>query len=822
MRPFLLRLLLLLLGSCPLWCPVYAQSADNRPSILYINSYYPGYPWSDSVYAGIRSTLQHIPDLDLYVEYLDSRRFTDKQSQEDFAEHLANKYPEHNFDLILLSDDAALEFWQIHRDDLAPEVPVVFCGINNFTSLGKKGMAGATGVSENIDPSLSLVDALNLFPATTDLVFILSDDDPSSRANSQIAQSIIPGYSRTYKTHVLQNATLPEIRRRLAKLPPSTLVFLFGQQRETGPHPIFDAQESSRRISAASPFPVFGFWEFQIGTGILGGRVLRGSDQGSLAARIALRILSGTPADSIPVQEAGSGALIFDGKALQRFHISSDQLSPDAHIVNQQDGLWQNHGGKIIGIALAMLLESSLILWLFITVRRRRHTEHLLQRERSRLARTVDLRTRELQEKTEALENSLLERETLLDNALVTILHMYNRRIQWVSGHAQEMFGYDPSFLKGLSAEILYNNYDDFVAIGETVYRTIQYKKSFAGEVEMRRADGSAFWANLFGKAISTTHPELGFLFVLVDIDKQKKLEQKLRDANRHLQSTQDMLDRFVPIAEFDLQGKVAHVNEAFCLLSGYTPGEMIGRSYTEFHHPDMPPETIEAVLAAVRSGSGWSGEIQSRHKNGNFFWAHTHLVPIEEPEGTIIGFRSIRRDITDRKRVEELSVTDHLTGIFNRAYLDQSMQAQFDQAQRYDSHFSFIIIDIDKFKNVNDTYGHQVGDQVLCGTAGIMKRQLRRTDILGRYGGEEFLVIAPQTPLDNACNLAEKLRTALENHVHDTVGVRTASFGVSTYRAGDTLESMLRRADEALYAAKHNGRNRVESEPPTPTSENP
>jgi diguanylate cyclase (GGDEF)-like protein len=163
-------------------------------------------------------------------------------------------------------------------------------------------------------------------------------------------------------------------------------------------------------------------------------------------------------------------------------------------------------------------------------------------------------------------------------------------------------------------------------------------------------------------------------------------------------------------------------------------------------------------------------------------------------------------------QELERLSITDRLTGLFNRLKLDDVFDSEIQRSLRYGQPFSVILLDIDHFKQVNDTHGHQVGDQVLIAVAKILAINSRRTDFVGRWGGEEFMVICPHTDQMGAMALAENLRQILQSHDFPVVRQKTASFGVTTYQPGDHPNSMVARADEALYEAKRKGRNRVEA----------
>lgn len=183
----------------------------------------------------------------------------------------------------------------------------------------------------------------------------------------------------------------------------------------------------------------------------------------------------------------------------------------------------------------------------------------------------------------------------------------------------------------------------------------------------------------------------------------------------------------------------------------------------------------------------------------------HQHELEVKVKERT--------KELEEKNiELEKLSLTDKLTNICNRIKLDNTLNELITRAQRYDEEFSVMIIDIDYFKQVNDTYGHQVGDTTLIEFASILRTSIRAVDIVGRWGGEEFIVISPHTSLEGMTSLANKLRKKIKEHNFPAIGNKTASFGVTSYRGKkDSVEKIIQRADKALYIAKKNGRDRVE-----------
>ncbi len=162
-------------------------------------------------------------------------------------------------------------------------------------------------------------------------------------------------------------------------------------------------------------------------------------------------------------------------------------------------------------------------------------------------------------------------------------------------------------------------------------------------------------------------------------------------------------------------------------------------------------------------------------------------------------------------EKLRDISTKDFLTNIYNRRKLDEMIEQEYNRAIRNGTKFSIILIDLDFFKSVNDTYGHSVGDKILIETAQLLESNIRNIDMVGRWGGEEFLIICPDTNIEQVLCVSEKLRKLIAKYKFSVVHNRTSSFGVATYENSDTISGLIARADRGLYQAKENGRNRVE-----------
>ena len=162
-------------------------------------------------------------------------------------------------------------------------------------------------------------------------------------------------------------------------------------------------------------------------------------------------------------------------------------------------------------------------------------------------------------------------------------------------------------------------------------------------------------------------------------------------------------------------------------------------------------------------------------------------------------------------KQLEHIAITDSLTSLYNRRKIDEKLENEIERAKRLGNNFGVIMLDIDYFKQVNDTFGHQVGDTVLVELSSLLKQVLRKIDIIGRWGGEEFIIICPGSNEQGIVKVADNLQEIIQRHEFPIVGQKTASFGATIYHKGDSSKELIYRVDEALYRAKENGRNRVE-----------
>lgn len=290
----------------------------------------------------------------------------------------------------------------------------------------------------------------------------------------------------------------------------------------------------------------------------------------------------------------------------------------------------------------------------------------------------------------------------------------------------------------------------------------------------------------------------------------QRNVELELQQRNMQLSRLLTLVDRCVLYTRTDINGKIIEVSSAFSHWLGYSANELLGCTHRVIRHPNTSKTLINSMYSTLANGDGWSGEVAIVSKQGEIFWVEMVIESERDTSHQITNFMGFYNNITDKKRIEKLSNCDILTGIANRRKFEAEIDIKAGQCRRHGETFSIILLDIDHFKEINDTYGHQTGDAVLVEIAQLINENLRNTDLVARWGGEEFIILCHNSDISSALQLADKIRIGIAKHKFTFVQRVTASFGVASYKNDENLTSLFKRADEYLYKAKNSGRNRV------------
>ncbi len=326
---------------------------------------------------------------------------------------------------------------------------------------------------------------------------------------------------------------------------------------------------------------------------------------------------------------------------------------------------------------------------------------------------------------------------------------------------------------------------------------------------------------------------QVGRMIILRDITERKQTELRLLQLHKAVEQSP------VSVLITNIQGNIEYVNPHFTKLTGYGLDEVIGKNPRLVQSGNTPLETYDEMWKTIRSGKVWRGEVWSKKKNGEPYCEVEVIAPVIDSDGIIVNYIAIKEDVTAEKEsdaklheayvrleeqmkeiqglqdeLREQAIRDPLTKLHNRHYLKETLSRELSRAVRERYPISFLLLDIDHFKRVNDTYGHAVGDFVLIELADQLAEFTRTGDIVCRYGGEEFLIAFPNTKERDAFLIADRLRESIQESPiyvdHNMISI-TISAGISEFPTHGQYEALvLETADKALYHAKHNGRNQV------------
>lgn len=329
-------------------------------------------------------------------------------------------------------------------------------------------------------------------------------------------------------------------------------------------------------------------------------------------------------------------------------------------------------------------------------------------------------------------------------------------------------------------------------------------------------ADNSTF-VTKSGKVINveyTTTPFFindkyeGSITLFKDVTKRKLVEKELMKLSKVI----EQIDDIVTIT--DPRGYITYVNKAFCKFTGYSEEEALGSSPRLYQSDKHSAREIEALWDTILQGRVYRGVIINKKKNGEHYYEEKTITPLMDEDGNITSFVSTGKDITERVemgiKLEELASTDYLTGLKNRFKFEEIFNQELIRSRRYNTPLSLIMFDIDYFKKINDTFGHDIGDSVLKEISHLVEVHVRQSDVVARWGGEEFMILTPEVDLESVFALAEKLREAINGFKFFKIGHLTCSFGVSQLHQDENFTSLCQRVDTAMYQAKESGRNRT------------
>jgi diguanylate cyclase (GGDEF)-like protein/PAS domain S-box-containing protein len=383
----------------------------------------------------------------------------------------------------------------------------------------------------------------------------------------------------------------------------------------------------------------------------------------------------------------------------------------------------------------------------------------------------------------------------------------------WTSSDVLDsLFGIDDKYVRSIEGWKKLIHPDDWVRVNHHFQdEVIRQKKPFNQEYRIiRNDDFKERWVHGLGKLeFDAKGILLRMVGTIQDITDRKLSSNSLQKLSLAVEQSPNS------IVITDINGKIEYVNKMFTTVTGYSFDEAIGQNPKILKSNETLPSIYSEMWECLTSGKIWNGELVNRKKDGSTYIESATISPVKQADGTVTNYVAIKEDITQKKkaeaRIEHLAHFDQLTGLPNRVMLNDRVTYLLNMAQRNNEPLTVMFLDLDHFKNINDTLGHTAGDQLLIAVAKRIKMAIRDEDTVSRLGGDEFILLFPDTDANTAMHIATKLIEAVSKPsiIESHELIITPSIGIAIYPDdGKDFETLLKNADTAMYKVKNHSRN--------------
>lgn len=526
-------LLLFAVGLAPL-PPRPALAENSSPEILILNSYHAGYSWTDQQTAGIRDTLRSGGyQAEPMVEYMDWKRFPFPENLDELRRLYRFKYAKRKLDIVFVTDNAALEFALLHREEIFHNAKIVFCGINGYTGLMLAGKKDVTGVVEDVDPTGTLDVALRLHPSAKEVLIVFDGTQSGQDARNDVARKVRQ-YGNRVRFRFLDNPLVSEIETEIQRLSPGGIVIQGTFSRDRAGR-IYNIDEVVKIIAPNSPAPIYGLWEDMCGKGIVGGSLLSGKSQGDAAGNLGLRILSGEEVSGIPVVLKTPMVLMFDYQQMKRFAIDRDLLPAGSIIVNRPESFYDvyRHIFWFFAVVIGMLCATIGVL--VVNIAARRKSDKALQSEKEYIEQVISV--------APTMICSAAENGRILS---------WNKAVRRITGYADEE-------LAQRNWWRIFSNKDS----AQIVELLRELKQGPVLDHEMTLTSSTGIKRTISWNLVTRFDEELvdtEIIGIGADITERKQSEEEREQFLRELESVNKELESIVYVASHDLRSPLVNI----------------------------------------------------------------------------------------------------------------------------------------------------------------------------------------------------------------------------------------------------------------------
>ncbi len=779
--------------------------------------------------------------IDLQVEYMDTHRISDNNYIHQLYETYRYKFQQKKFDVIIASDDPAFAFLLKYHDQLFPNTPIVFCGVNYFDDSMLAGQSLFTGVVEGQDIKATLDIALTLHP-TTKNIYVINDNTMTGISIGKTLQETIPLFKDQLSFISLEGHDMNEIKEKVAHLPSDSLILFLIFFQDISGHK-FSYDESISEISTSSNVPIYGVWDFSLGNGLTGGMLTSGYYQGELAAQLAQRILQGESPSAIPIVKNSPNHYMFDSNELKRFNLKPSELPQESIIINDTFS-----GKKQV---LVLNSYNSGMTW----------TDNLVGGIKSALSKNTDVAlyyefmdTKQntgpeyMQKLYEIYKYKFKNRH--FDAIMVSDDDAYNFLLKY----SWELFPGVPIVFCGvnyfqdsdLSDNPFITGVVELVDVEKNIEVALKLQPNVKNIVIINDKSITGEANKKVLNSVIPKFPATNFIFY------EDMNMSEIQDRVAKLPSDTIILlmsfnkDKSNNIFSYEetirIIGEKASV-PIYSVWDFYMERGIVGGLLSSGYYQG---ETAATILLRILNGEKPQDIPVVKESPNKYMFDYNYLtkynidetrlpndsIIINKPASNFTRYSTFFLagllillsiiSIIQRKRAKDqlkvLKTPDYLTGISNRGTGLVFLQQEIDSTHKYNHKLTIIFIDVNFLKKVNDTYGHQEGDNLIQATGRLLQKKLRTSDIVCRFGGDEFLLVLPNCDLDQAMKVWEKIEDCIqayniEEHPKCPLSV---SHGFAEYDPANpvSMNTLISKADTEMYATKRLYKLKLEQHP--------
>lgn len=625
---------------------VFSPLFSIENNVLVLHSYNQGYIWTDNITTGISDFFNEKDDVTIDYEYLDSREYSGKKYDRVFLGYLHEKYRENKPEILIVSDNPALEFIVRYGDELFGEIPVVFCGINNYNESMLKGKTNMTGVVEEVSMRETLELVFRLHPHARKL-YVAVPGDITGKANLALLYSILSNLQSRFQLTVINDSYLADATEKINKISSEDILLFMAIYKNNKGELMSIAKSTSMALSNCAA-PVYSFWEMYLGYGIIGGKLVSGINQGNVAASMAWKILNGEDIAKIPVIWKSPNRFSFDDRALRRFGIGMGLLPIDSLIIN-----------KPVPVLFRYWYLFALLSAVFIIMTWLLFTYALKQRKVGNFLSELN----EFQQGVfESIPNAVYYKDMKL-------------RYLGCNKAFEELFGISRNQLVGKTASDIFNK-EKFELFESKDRELIRTRRNQIFQTEMSRSDGSQrMVVSIKSLIYQSGHEPVGILGIIMDLTEQKLVEENLKRAiertellAQELEGSRNFLDRIInsisdPVFVKDSAHRWILLNDAYCEFMGYRREELLGKTDSDFFPKEEADVFYEKdeVLLGLQEENMNEEEFTDRNGVIHTILTKKSLYVDGKKNKFIVGIIS---DITERKKLEtELKIMNQGLG---------------------------------------------------------------------------------------------------------------------------------------------------------------